>query len=349
MDGMRTELRPGYSISRLIKGGWQLAGGHGSFDRREAVSDMLTFVDQGITTFDCADIYTGVEEMIGEAIAQLRKRTSFDADNDIQIQTKLVPDLDSLERVTHGDLERIVDRSLKRLNLERLHMVQFYWWDLTLGEPLEQLSVLKDLQQKGKIRCLGCTNWDQLSMQGFVDADFDLVSAQVQYSLLDSRPTGAFSDWCLNNNIQLLCYGALAGGFITPGWLGKNDPGFAFENRSLIKYRLIIEDFGGWDLFQQLLHTLNQIGKEHKASLSAVAIRYLLDKPAVAAVIVGARNARHIDDTLAAASLQLTEQDCQAISAILAQSTGPTGLVYELERDRNGPHGRIMKYNLNQS
>jgi len=347
MSAMRTELRPGYSISQIIKGGWQLAGGHGTFDRRNAIDDMLTFVDRGMTTFDCADIYTGVEEMIGEAICKLRQRTEFDVDRDIQIHTKLVPDLNSLERVSHADLERIVDRSLKRLNLERLHMVQFYWWDLALGNPLETLDILKTLQQKGKIHYLGCTNWDQFAMQGFIDASFDMASAQVQYSLMDQRPHGAFSRWCSDNRIQLLCYGTLAGGFITASWLGKNDPGFKFENRSLTKYRLIIEDFGGWDLFQQLLQTLDAIGREHGVSLSVIALRYMLDQPAVASVIVGARSADHIDQTLAAADVTLSSANIDTITAVIAQSKGPTGSVYELERDRNGPHGRIMKYNLN--
>ena len=61
----RVELAPGYTISRLIKGGWQLAGGHGPVDPAAALADMDRFVDAGITTFDCADIYTGVEALIG--------------------------------------------------------------------------------------------------------------------------------------------------------------------------------------------------------------------------------------------------------------------------------------------
>lgn len=347
MSSLRTELRPEYSISRIIKGGWQLAGGHGTFDRRQAVADMITFVDSGITTFDCADIYTGVESMIGDAIAELKKRASFNTDEHIQIHTKLVPDLNKLTTVTHDDLEAIVDRSLKRLNLERLHLVQFYWWDLTLGDPLKSLDVLKQLQRKGKIRYLGCTNWDQRAMQGFVDQDFDMVSAQVQYSLLDQRAKGKFSEWCSANSLQILCYGVLAGGFLTPRWLGTADPGFDFENRSLIKYRLIIEDFGGWDLFQQLLQVLHTIGLEHGVPLSAVATRYMLDQRGVAAVIIGAKTASNIDDTLSAVNLVLDEDDMNRIETILASRRGPVGSVYELERDRNGPHGRIMKYNLN--
>ncbi|MFK8078904.1 MAG: aldo/keto reductase [Granulosicoccus sp.] len=349
MTSPQTELRPGYSISRIIKGGWQLAGGHGAFDRRKAIADMLTFVDNGITTFDCADIYTGVEEMIGEAINALRLRQAFDVDEHIQVHTKLVPDLERLSTVTHKELESIVDRSLKRLNLERLHLVQFYWWDLSLGDPLESLRVLKDLQRKGKIRYLGCTNWNQHDMQGFVDHEFDMVSAQVQYSLLDQRPRGEFSQWCRTNRLKIFCYGVLAGGFLTVRWLGESDPGFQFENRSLIKYRLIIEDFGGWDLFQELMQTLNIIGQEHSVPLSAVAARYMLNQSDVAAIIIGARTAANISDTLAAVNFDLSDDNRRAIETVLASRTGPNGTVYELERDRTGPHGSIMKYNLNRT
>ena len=72
MDGRaRSALRPGYEISRVIRGGWQLAGGHGAVDRAAAVDDLVAFCDAGITTFDCADIYTGVEELIGAFRARL--------------------------------------------------------------------------------------------------------------------------------------------------------------------------------------------------------------------------------------------------------------------------------------
>ena len=62
----RTEIRPGYSVSKVIKGGWHLAGGHGYIDENMALNDMHEFVKAGITTFDCADIYTGVEDLIGK-------------------------------------------------------------------------------------------------------------------------------------------------------------------------------------------------------------------------------------------------------------------------------------------
>ncbi len=347
MSVSRTELRPGYDISRVIKGGWQLAGGHGTFDRQQAVDDMLTFVEHGITTFDCADIYTGVEAMIGDAVKELRQRESGPVEKRIQVHTKLVPDLDKLTSIRHEDIEAIIDRSLERLNLDQLHLVQFFWWDLSLGDPLASLDVLKQLKAKGKIRYLGCTNWNESSMQPFVDNHFDMVAAQVQYSLLDARPAGAFSQWCEKHDMQILCYGVLAGGFLTARWLAQPDPGFTFENRSLIKYRLIIEDFGGWDLFQSLLRVLNEIGNEHDVPLSAVATSYMMAQPQVAATIIGARTAENIDETLASFEVSLTQSNLEAIEAVTKQRTGPNGSVYELESDRNGPHGRIMKYNLN--
>jgi len=86
-------LAPGYTISRLIKGGWQLAGGHGPIDAAAAYDDMDRFVDAGITTFDCADIYTGVEALIGE---WMKRRSRRGGARPAQIHTKYVPDLDRL-------------------------------------------------------------------------------------------------------------------------------------------------------------------------------------------------------------------------------------------------------------
>lgn len=342
-----TQLGEGHTISRVIKGCWQLAGDHGSVDRANAVADMEAFLDAGITTFDCADIYIGVEEMIGDFIGDLRRRRGNSVANQVCVHTKLVPDLTRLPDLRPEEVEAIIDRSLKRLQVDRLDLVQFYWWDMQLGNAVDSLGILKDLKVKGKIKSLGATNWDARDMDPFVRGGFELVSAQVQYSVLDRRPAGKLTEWAVKNDIQFLCYGTLAGGFLTEKWLGQPDPGFVFENRSLIKYRLIIDEFGPWERFQLLLGTLKDIGDRHGVSLAAVASRFVLDQPQVAAAIVGARYARHLPMTLEIFDVKLDDQDHAALDQILQQSDGPTGEVFALERDRNGRHGRIMKYNLN--
>lgn len=342
-----TSLRPGHEISRVIKGGWQLAGDHGAVDRDTAIADMEAFLDSGITTFDCADIYVGVEEMIGEFIADLRRRRGGSVAAQVCVHTKLVPDLGRLADLRPDELIAIIDRSLARLQVERLDLVQFFWWDMSLGAPTEALSVLKSEQSKGKIGNLGVTNWDLAETERFVKAGFDLVSTQIQYSVLDARPRNGLAQWAAENDLKLLCYGTLAGGFLTETWLGVPDPGFAFENRSLVKYRLIIDEFGPWERFQTLLRTLKSIGDRHGVSLSSVATRYVLDQPQVAAAIVGARYARHLPRMLQVFGWSLDAADRKALEAVLSQADGPTGLVYGLERDRGSRHGRIMKYNLN--
>lgn len=343
----RATLRDGYDVSRILKGGWQLAGGHGAFDRAEAVSDMLRFLDSGIDGFDCADIYTGVEEMIGEFVATVRADRGAEAANAIRIHTKLVPDLGLLDGFSAQDAEAIVDRSLKRLRVERLDLVQAFWWDLSRGRPVEVLASLTELQRKGKIREIGVTNFDTEIMGSLSDAGVDLVSAQVQYSLLDARAEGRFAEWCAARRIGLICYGVLAGGFLTERWLGAPDPGHAFENRSLIKYRLIIDEFGGWDRFQHLLATLARIARKHEVSLATIAARAMLDRAGVACVILGARSAARLRETLRVFETRLTDGDRAEIAAATAQRKGPSGPIFGLENDREGAHGRIMKMNLN--
>ncbi|MBL4785653.1 MAG: aldo/keto reductase [Cohaesibacteraceae bacterium] len=340
-------LRQGHEISRVIKGGWQLAGDHGKVNRKTAIADMEAFLEAGITTFDCADIYIGVESMIGDFIGELRSERGEEVVDRVRIHTKLVPDLARLADIGSNEIEAIVDRSLMRLKVDCLDLVQFFWWDLELGNAVASLDVLKRMQEKGKIGNLGTTNWDAADMDRFVQAGFDLVSAQVQYSVLDRRPGHTLADWAQANNLQLLCYGTLAGGFLTKAWLGKPDPGFSFSNRSLIKYRLIIQEFGSWQQFQNLLLSLQSIGDKYDVSISSVATRYVLEQPQVAAAIVGARYARHLQDTLEVFTFAFDDEDRLALAVILDQASGPLGDVFALESDRSGQHGRIMKYNLN--
>jgi aryl-alcohol dehydrogenase-like predicted oxidoreductase len=340
----RFELSPGYTISRLLRGGWQLAGGHGEVQRDRAIADMRAFLDAGITTFDCADIYTGVEEMIGAFRATLPQADRAR----LQVHTKFVPDLSALATLTPAAIETIIDRSLQRLHAEALDLVQFHWWDYAIPGWLEAAQHLARLKERGKIRNVAGTNFDSAHSAAMIEAGVPLVSMQVQYSLLDRRVAGPMSDLCTRSGMRFLCYGTVAGGFLSSRWLGQADPQPPFANRSLVKYRLIIEEFGGWDAFQALLRLLDGIARKHGVSITAVATRWVLDQPHVAGAIVGARYAEHLPDNLAVFRFALDAADRAAIAALLAQHPGPQGDFYALERDRTGPHGRIMKYELNR-
>jgi len=342
----RIELRPGYSVSRVLKGGWQLAGGHGAVDEQQALEDMRAFVEAGITTFDCADIYTGVEDLIGKFIRQHAVQFRSGTLPPVQIHTKCVPDLDLLPNLTRAHTESIIDRSLKRLGVERLDLVQFHWWDLAIPGFHRFARHLDDIQKSGKIRCLGATNIDARHLGEILAMGIPVVSNQVQYSVLDRRPEKDLEALCREKDLMLLTYGSIAGGFLTEKYLGVSEPREPFENRSLTKYKLIIDDFGGWDLFQELLKCLKRIADKYQVGIAEISARYVMQKPFVAGVIIGARHSGHLEKIKKVSRFQLDAEDLKTIALIVDQSTGPLGSVYELERQRDGKHGRIMKYNL---
>ena len=344
-----TELADGYRIPRLINGGWQLSQGHADDTRssEEVLRDLVRCVDAGLTAFDCADIYTGVEDLLGELTERVRRDLGAERARRIRVHTKCVPDLDLLPRITRGDIVRLIDRSLRRLRRERLDLVQFHWWDYEIPGYVDTILWLEELRQAGKIHHLGVTNFDVPRLREMAGAGAQIVAHQLQYSLLDRRPLNGMARFCAENGITLLAYGTLAGGFLTDKWLGRPAPESPFTNRSLVKYRLIIEEAGGWDAFQALLGALKRIADHHGATIARVAVRWLLDQPSVGAAIVGTRGAKYLDDTLRIFDLRLDTSDIAAIDVALSQLPSPPGDTYTLERDRDGVHGSIMRYNLN--
>jgi aryl-alcohol dehydrogenase-like predicted oxidoreductase len=343
----RTELRPGYSASRIIKGHWQVADGHlreGALDARDdLLADMKAFVDAGITTFDVADIYTGAEELIGDFIRKYK--------TPVQVHTKYVPDLNLLPTVDLAGTASIIERSLKRLNVERLDLVQFHWWDYSVPRYAEVATYLKELQQQGKIRYIGVTNFDLPRLTEILDAGVDIVSAQVQYSVLDRRPEKGFSVACKLKNITMLCYGSLAGGYLSDKYLDAPDDGRdvqALENRSLTKYRLIIEEIGGWENYQKILRCLHGIGEKHGLGIGEIAIAYTLTRENVGACIVGAHNGRHLARMKKLDGFILPENDALEIADLISGFPIGPGDMYEVERTAESHRG-IMKYNLNKA
>jgi aryl-alcohol dehydrogenase-like predicted oxidoreductase len=344
----RIQLSPGYEISRVIRGGWQLSESHSAAISDDPAADMIAFADAGITTFDCADIYTGVEELIGHFRMRYRDLRGQAALDRIKIHTKFVPDLDVLPHISKPYIETVIDTSLRRLGMERLDLVQFHWWNYGVPRWLETAHWLAELRCAGKIDKIGGTNFDTWHMTEIMDNGVPLASMQVQYSLLDSRPAKMMVNEAIARGVALFCYGTVAGGFLSEKWLGAPEPTGAMENRSLTKYRLIIDEFGGWRLFQKLLVTLREVARRHQSDIATVASAVVLDWPGACAIIVGARNRAHLPANLAISDLSLTAEDRLQIDAVLAEARELEGDVFSLERDSTGRHGSIMKYNLNK-
>lgn len=348
----RVDLRPDFSVPRVIKGNWQIADDHSSSvrDDDDMYRHMVSFVDAGITAFDCGDVYYGVEERIGRFIERFRRERGIDAASKVAVHTKYIPAFlqeDELRNHSRQTVVDTIDRSLARLKVDRLDLVQLHWWNYAIDGNVETALILQDLQKAGKIHHIGGTNYNVAELTKMVDAGVDIVANQVQYSLTDRRAKNGMEQYCAENDIHLLCYGSIGGGLISAKWLGIADPGRpTFENVSLDKYYRIIVDFGGWALFQELLRALDAVGRKHGVAIAAVASRYVLDQPSVAAVIQGARHDRHLAQNLKLFDFVLDADDRAAIDAVLARSTGPEGDCYDLDRieDRDAIENVATEY-----
>lgn len=336
-------LAPGYTISRVAKGNWQLATRHSEpYAQDAAVEDMRRFVEAGINAFDCADHYVGVEDTIG-----VFRRKYPELAKQLRVSTKYTPDIGLIARLTKRDVEEAVDTSLRRLGTEQLDLVQFHWWDYDTPGCVQAMLWLQDFQKAGKVAHIGATNFDVAHMKEIVGAGITLLTNQLQYSAMDLRPENGMVDFCREHGIHLLCYGTIAGGFLSDKWLGQADPPPPYANRSLVKYRLIVEEYGGWEAYQELLRTMSDIARKHGSNIAAVAARYVLDKPQVAAALVGAKNATHLDETLDIFRLKLDADDRARLDALASAAPGPKGDCYALERDKDSVHAKIMQMNQN--
>ncbi|MDC8451848.1 MAG: aldo/keto reductase [Candidatus Nitrosotalea sp.] len=314
------QLAPDLKICRILNGMWQVAGGHGDIDPEFAVSEMFSYHDAGFTTWDMADIYSPAEEYFGEFRKRLEKQRGVDEANNVQALTKFVPNPGPM---TRSIVEHHVEKSIKKMHVKAIDVLQFHWWDYTDTGYIDALYHLTKLCDAGKIRHIGLTNFDTERMEIMVEHGFKLVSNQVQYSIIDQRPQIKMEQFCQKNKMHLLSYGTLCGGFLSKKYLGKEAPtGSDLDTYSLQKYKNMIDAWGGWRLFQELLSVLDKIATKHGSSIANVATRYILDKPAVAGVIIGARLgiSNNISDNLKVFSLRLDKEDNEKINSVTSRS-----------------------------
>jgi aryl-alcohol dehydrogenase-like predicted oxidoreductase len=314
------QLASDLKICRILNGMWQVAGGHGEIDPETAISEMFSYHDAGLTTWDMADIYSPAEEYLGEFRKRLEKQRGKDEAGKIQALTKFVPNPGPM---TGPIVEQYIKKSIKKMNVDSIDVLQFHWWDYNDTRYIDALYHLTKLCDEGKIRHIGLTNFDTDRMEIMVQQGFKILSNQVQYSIVDQRPQIKMTPFCQKNNIHLLAYGTLCGGFLSKKYLGQAEPaGSDLDTYSLQKYKNMIDAWGGWNLFQELLSVLNKIAIKHGTSIANVATRYILDRPAVAGVIIGARLgiSENRSDNLKVFSLYLDKEDEEKIKSVTSKS-----------------------------
>lgn len=311
----RAEIAHGLVIPRLVTGLWQVADQERDgrvLDHGAAAAELAAYAASGFDAFDMADHYGAAEPIVGRALAGGMTASVF---------TKWVP--------TPGPMTRAVVRDGVGRSVERLGVVpdlmQFHWWHFDHPAWLDALAEMAAMQEEGLLRHIGVTNFDTAHLNVALRQGVPIATNQVSFSLLDRRAAGEMTRFCLENGVRLLAYGTLGGGFLSDRWLGAPEPAEDdIADWSKMKYRRFIRTMGGWDAFQRLLAALARVAGRHHVSVANVATRWVLDQPAVGAVIVGARLTErdHRAENLPAFGFALTAED-QAEIAEALEGTAP--------------------------
>ncbi|CAI5996840.1 unnamed protein product [Closterium sp. NIES-64] len=236
--------------------------------------------------------------------------------------TKFVPHPD---RMTRDVVEVAINRSRTRMQVKTIDLLQFHWWDYANPGYLDALKHLTDLKEEGKIKAIGLTNFDTTRLQVILENGIPIVSNQVQHSLVDMRPQQQMAQLCALTGVQLITYGTVMGGLLSEKYLHAKEPNSMFGPRlatpSLNKYKQMVDAWGGWALFQELLRECETVAKKHGVTIAAVAVRSTLDQPSVAASMVGVRLGlqQHIADNKVIFGLKLDDEDRARITSVTSR------------------------------
>ena len=226
-----------------------------------AIEEMFAYHDVGFTTWDLADHYGPAEDFIGSFRREFAARHGVERLSEIQAFTKWVP---APGRITRQIVEDAIGTRSARMGVECLDLLQFHWWDYTDESYLDALRHLADLQHEGKIRHLALTNFDTERLCVITDQVRGRLEPGTVFAGR-SPPRSPHGHVLPRTQNFALAYGTLLGGLLSEKYLGRPEPRRPELNTaSLQKYKNMIDAWGGWSLFQELLAVLKQIADKHR-------------------------------------------------------------------------------------
>src|SRR5215210_7706420 len=310
--------RSGLRVSPLTLGTMTFGGGGkfanvGSTDVDGARRQIDMCLDAGINMIDTADVYSdgASEEILGQALAGRRDR--------VLVATKArmaMGDGPNDAGLSRHHLIRACEASLRRLGTDHIDLYQVHEWDgLT---PMEEtLGALDDLVRAGKVRYVGCSNFSGWQMSKALGVSERLgleryVSQQVYYSLQARDAEYEIVPACLDQGVGILVWSPLAGGLLSGKYRrGQDGPAGARQltdwNEPPVRDREQLYD---------IVEALVEIGEGHGVSAAQVALAWLVRRPGVVSLIIGARTDEQLADNLAAAELELADAELHRLEEV---------------------------------
>jgi aryl-alcohol dehydrogenase-like predicted oxidoreductase len=313
----------GLQVSRVILGcmsyGDPDRGGHPwSLPLDEARPFFRRAIEGGITTFDTANVYSAgsSEEITGTLLREFAQR------EEVVIATKVHGRMGPGSNgggLSRGAIMTQIDASLQRLGTDYVDLYQIHRFDPEV--PIaETMAALHDVVKSGKARYIGASSmwtWQFAEMQHTADVEglTRFVSMQDQYSLLQREEEREMHPYCLDSGVGVVPWSPLARGKLTRDWADTTS-------------RSETDEFGK-KLFDEqqdkaIVDAVASVAEERGVSRAQVALAWVLAQPAVTAPIVGATKPQHLDDAIAAADLELTDDELDALEAAYVPHA-PTG------------------------
>jgi aryl-alcohol dehydrogenase-like predicted oxidoreductase len=307
----------------------------------QAGADQLikAAIDGGINFFDAADNYTEgeSEKILGQSLKNLNV-----ARQQVVIATKVYSRVGPGRNdvgASRGHIMDGVEASLRRLQTDHIDLYQIHGNDAVT--PLEEtLRALDTLVQQGKVRYIGCSNWQAwkiakaLGISEFKGlARFDTL--QAYYSIAGRDLEREIVPLLESEKVGLLVWSPLAGGLLS-GKFSRTNQKPADSRRTEYDFPLVDKE-RTW----KILDVMTPIAKAHGCSAARVALAWLLTKAAVTSVIIGAKRVEQLQDNLAAMELTLTQDELGQLDEVSAVALEYPGWVLPFQgADRLGPADR---------
>jgi aryl-alcohol dehydrogenase-like predicted oxidoreductase len=341
--------RSGLRISTITLGtmgfggtGWAKAVGTIDVDGARAQIDMAR--EAGVNLVDTADVYSAglSEEILGQALGKNR--------DDVLVATKVRMPMGSGPNDAGLSRHHVIsgcEASLRRLNTDHVDLYQVHEWD---GQtPLEEtLSALDTLVEQGKVRYIGCSNyaaWQLMKALGTSDRfGYErFVSQQVYYSLQNRDIESEIVPACIDQGVGILVWSPIAGGLLSGKYRRGADGNPVGPEGSRHLSSWSEPPVNDEDKLYATIDKLVEIGDGHGVSAAQVALAYTLRKPAVTSLVVGARTPQQLADNLAAAELELSEAEVEALDEVSGEP-----LRYPFWHHRNTANDRLSPADLSQ-
>ncbi|HEY1753247.1 MAG TPA: aldo/keto reductase [Caulobacteraceae bacterium] len=313
--------RSGLYVSEICLGAMTFGGGSGGIwsmigdlDQQAVNAVMGKALESGVNFIDTADVYSqGVSErLVGQSLKDLGVKRS-----DVVVATKVFGEMGrgpNDRGASRGHIMDGVQASLERLGLDHIDLYQIHGNDPIT--PLDEtLRALDDLVRQGLVRYIGCSNWQAWKIAksvGISDhkglARFETV--QAYYSIAGRDLEREIVPMMASEGVGLMVWSPLAGGFLS-GKFDREGAGPQGARRTSFDFPPVDKE-RAWPI----IDAMREVASAHGVSVARVALAYVLAKPFVTTVIIGARNTEQLEDNIAASELKLTSEDLAKLDAI---------------------------------